>query len=372
MENNFIQRKLYNWLQRETGSSGVRKVATLQGAIASEIGNVRNDNQDKAIAFKSVDAQGRDYAVAVVADGIGGMNDGAACAALAIASFTSSICDLSQISSSSPTARMVKAATSANEAVYRDYLGRGGSTLVAVLFSFGMSPIWVSAGDSRIYLKSGNSLKLLTIDDTIAGQLNKSGMVPAEHSKILQFVGMGKGLEPHVGDVKETAEGQLILTTDGVHYLEKGSEWFKSIIQNAPDAGAIAKRLVDVAKWCGGPDNATLACVGFPFQPSKRHSVGDGIQIWDAFGELDIQLQPNPSSNRRPSVTAFDQNSSNASDAIDDYVEPQLIDEDEPELFPPTGKTTGRTNPKKPRKRRAKKPMDKDTPELDIKFSKKE
>jgi serine/threonine protein phosphatase PrpC len=372
MENNFIQRKIYNWLQRETGSSGVRKVASLRGAIASEIGNVRSDNQDKAIAFKGVDAQGRDYAVAVVADGIGGMNDGAACAALAIASFTSAICELSQINSSSPTSRMMQAANSANEAVYRDYLGRGGSTLVAVLFSFGMPPIWVSAGDSRIYLQSGNSLKLLTTDDTIAGQLNKSGTVPAEHSKILQFVGMGKGLEPHLGEVREAVEGQLILTTDGVHYLEKGSEWFKSIIQNAPDAGATAKRLVEVAKWCGGPDNATLACVGFPFQPSERHVVGDGIQIWDAFGELDIQLQPNLSSNRRPSVIALDQHSSKATDAVDDDVEPQLIEEYEPELFPPTGKTTGKTTPKKPRKSRAKKPMDQDTPKLDIEFSKKE
>lgn len=378
MENSFIQRKLYNWLRRETGSSGVRKVASLQGAIASEIGNVRSDNQDKAIAFKGADAQGREYAVAVVADGIGGMNDGAACAALTIASFTSAICALSQANSSSPMARMKQAANSANEAVYRDYLGRGGSTLVAVLFSSGMPPIWVSAGDSRIYLHSGKSLKLLTTDDTIAGQLNKSGTVPAEHSKILQFVGMGKDLEPHVGDVREAHEGQLILTTDGVHYLEKGSEWFKSIIQNAPDAGATAKRLVEVAKWCGGPDNATLACVGFPFQPSERQAIGDGIQIWDAFGELDIQLQPNLIPNRQSSINDRNQSSSKAPVLVDDDGEPQLIEEDEPEFFPSTGKTTGKITPKKTRKSRAKKPideknpMDKDTPKLDIEFSKKE
>lgn len=372
MENSFIQRKLYNWLRRETGSSGVRKVASLQGAIASEIGNVRSDNQDKAIAFKGSDAQGREYAVAIVADGIGGMNDGAACAALAIASFTSAICALFQANSSSPMARMKQAANSANEAVYRDYLGRGGSTLVAVLFSSGMPPIWVSAGDSRIYLHSSNSLKLLTTDDTIAGQLNKSGVVPAEHSKILQFVGMGKDLEPHVGDVREAHEGQLILTTDGVHYLENGSEWFKSIIQNAPDAGATAKRLVEVAKWCGGPDNATLACVGFPFQPSERREVSDGIQIWDAFGELDVQLLPNLTSNRQKSIGDVHQSSSKAPIAVVDDGEPHLIEDDEPEFFAPTTKATSKTIPKKSRKSRAKMPADTDTPKLDIEFSKKE
>jgi PPM family protein phosphatase len=368
MENSFILRKLYNWLRRETGSSGVRKVASLHGAIASEIGNVRSDNQDKAIAFKGFDARGREYAVAVVADGIGGMNDGAACAALAIAAFTSEISVLSQVGFSSPLTQMKQAAHFANEAVYRDYLGRGGSTLVAVLFLSGMPPIWVSAGDSRIYLQSGKSLKLLTTDDTIAGQLNKSGTVPAEHSKILQFVGMGKDFEPHVDEVREAHEGELILTTDGVHFLENGSDWFKSIIQNAPDAGATAKRLVEVAKWCGGPDNATLACFGFPFRPFERGAVGDGIQIWDAFGELDIQLQHNPVSRQQPSSNVRYQSPRKPPVSDVDDGEPQLIDEDEPELLPTTGKTT----PKQPRKSRSKKPIDKDTPQLDIEFSKKE
>lgn len=372
MENSFVQRKLYNWLRRETGSSGVRKVAPLRGAIASEIGNVRSDNQDKAIAFRGADAQGREYAVAVVADGIGGMNDGAACAALAVASFTSEICELFQSNMSSPTACMKRAAHFANEAVYRHYLGRGGSTLVAVLFSAGIPPAWVSAGDSRIYLQSGNSLKLLTTDDTIAGQLKKSGEVPAEHSKILQFVGMGKDLEPHVGDVKEAHEGQLILTTDGVHFLEKNSEWFRSIIRNAPDAGATAKRLIDVAKWCGGPDNATLACVGFPFQPSGRSASEDGVQIWDSFGELDIQLHSYPPSNLPARNADLDRHSSTALDTNDNGVEPELIEEDEPELFLSADKAKDKSNPKRPRKTRAKKPVDEATPKLDIEFSKKE
>lgn len=372
MENSFVQRKLYNWLRRETGSSGVRKVAPLRGAIASEIGNLRSDNQDKAIAFKSFDAQGREYAVTIVADGIGGMNDGAACAALAVAAFTAEICALFQTNNGSPKTCMKQAAHSANDAVYREYLGRGGSTLVAVLFSAGTPPLWVSAGDSRIYLQSKDHLKLLTTDDTIAGQLNKSGEVSAEHSKILQYVGMGKDLEPHIGEVKEVHEGQLILTTDGVHFLEKGSDWFKSIIQNAPDAGATAKRLVDVARWCGGPDNATLACVGVPFRPSDRHAVADGVQIWDAFGELDIQLQPPSPASHRLGTSDLTPKSNRSPNTTEEDIEPNLIEKDEPELFPSTGKASEQAPTKRPRKSRAKKPADKDAPKLDIKFSKKE
>ncbi len=182
---------------------------------------------------------------------------------------------------------------------------------------------------------------------------------------------MGKDFEPHLGEVREVLEGKLILTTDGVHYLEYGSNWFKKIIENAPDAGATAKRLVDVAKWCGGPDNATLACLGFPFYPSDRRVIGDGIQIWDAFGELDIQLQlnsmPNPNNGIGSGVQNSDQIPSNDQSATDE-IEPQLIEDDEPELLPLKRKTT----PKKPRKSRAKKAESKDTPQLDIEFSKKE
>ena len=364
--------KIFNWLQRKTGSSGVCEVAALRGAVASEIGNVRNDNQDKAIVVKGVNAQAREYAIAVVADGIGGMTDGAACAALSIASFTYAITNLSRRSNFSPEVRMVEAANFANEAVYRKYLGRGGSTLVAVMFSAGTPPLWVSAGDSRIYLQSGSLFKLLTTDDTIAGQLNKNGTVTAEQSKILQFVGMGKDLDPNVGNVTEPLQGQLILTTDGVHYLEKSSEWFKSIIQNAPNASATAKRLVEVANWCGGLDNATLACVSFPLRQSERHSASDGIQIWDAFGELDIELQPNRTSIRQPNVDTLDRNTSNVRPAVVEDVNLQVIEDDKLGLLSPTGKTKCQTAPQRSRKNQAKKTHQKNAPQLDIEFSRKE
>ncbi len=163
------------------------------------------------------------------------------------------------------------------------------------MFVPGQAPAWVSAGDSRIYLHASNALRPLTVDDTIAGQLNRGGRVPPEHSKILQFVGMGKNFEPHVGEVADVLEEQLLLTTDGVHYLEDGSDWFKNVIQHAPEAGAAAKRLIDVAKRCEGPDNATVAVVEFPVQLSEYLSVDSDLQMWDAFGELHIQLQHAPS-----------------------------------------------------------------------------
>lgn len=372
MKNPFVQRKLTGWLLRETSISGVRRVSCVRGAIASEIGSVRSDNQDKAIVFKGSDAAGRPYAVAVVADGIGGMKDGAKCASLAIASFTSAFSELALSSRVSLRERLFQAATLSNEAVYRDFLGQGGSTLVAVMFVPGHAPLWVSAGDSRIYLYTKNVLKPLTVDDTIAGLLNKGGRVPPEHSKILQFVGMGKNFEPHIGEVIGALDGQMLLTTDGVHYLDDGSDWFRNVMRHAPDAASTAKRLIEVAKWCGGPDNATLAVVDFPVQLSENFSADDGLQLWDAFGELHIQLQQAPSQmpsevpevSKKSSIPAQDR------DRIDYDDEPLLLEDVEPKIAPtPKKRPSRKKTAPKAKSSSVKKKVEQAPPQLDITFS---
>jgi serine/threonine protein phosphatase PrpC len=372
MNNIFTQRKLTGWLLRETNVSGVRRVASLRGALASEIGNVRSDNQDKAIVFRGATAVGRPYAVAVVADGIGGMKDGAKCASLAIASFTSALSELVLSRNTSLRDCLFQAATLANEAVYSDFLGRGGSTLVAVMFVPGRPPLWVSAGDSRIYLHTKKALKLLTVDDTIAGQLNKVGRVPPEHSKILQFVGMGKDFEPHIGEVIDASEGQLVLTTDGVHYLEDGSDWFKNVMQYAPDPAATAKRLIDVAKWCGGPDNATLAVIEFPVQLSENVNIDDGLQVWDAFGELHIQLQftPPPIQSYTPMVSKKGSPPEEVLDRVEDDDELELLEDIEPKIVPAPKKRSPRKKAaSKAKPDNVNKQDEQEAPKLDFKFS---
>jgi PPM family protein phosphatase len=367
MINMFVQRKLTGWLLRETSVSGVRRVAPLRGALASEIGNVRTDNQDKAIVFKGADATGRPYAVAVVADGIGGMREGEKCASLAIASFASALSELALSRNISPKERLFQAAILSNEAVYRDFLGQGGSTLVAVMLVSGQVPIWVSAGDSRIYLYTKSALKPLTVDDTIAGQLKRGGRIPPEHSKILQFVGMGKNFEPHIGEVTDALEGQLVLTTDGVHYLDDGSDWFKNVMQHAPDTATTAKRLIDVAKWCGGHDNATIAIVEYPIQFSENRSFDDGLQVWDSFGELHIQLhlQSDTLEGSKKNLTP-----AQIRDRIEDDNEPLLLEDVKPKAAPtskkrpPRKKVASKATPISARKQ-----VEQEPPQLDIEFS---
>jgi len=237
MQSSFVERKIVSWLLRQTSTAGVRRVAFLDGAIASGIGNVRNENQDRAIIVRGTDRQGKSYVVMVVADGIGGMQDGTKCASLGIAAFISELCLASKSAYKKPIDWMRRGVHSANQTVFRHFQGRGGTTFVAVLLRHDEKPIWAGAGDSRLYVYGSKGIRQVSIDDTIAGQLGKVGSVPAEHMKILQYVGMGQDFTPHVETLECFGEQAVFLTTDGVHFLADNPDWFSNIIQHSNSVG---------------------------------------------------------------------------------------------------------------------------------------
>lgn len=284
-----IQNQLTAWLLRRTAATGIRRVAPFSAAIASDIGNVRNDNQDRAVISRGIDKHGRDYIVLAVADGIGGMRDGATCAALAISSFLSTINQYAQAGIESSEDLIRNAVVAANKAIFSKYRGEGGSTLVALLVRPGHPTCWLSIGDSRVYCLLGKSLNQTSIDDTIAGQLGVSHEVTPEQSKLLQFIGMGNELEPHIAKLIAEPINGVILTTDGIHFLAPSTKLLEQIVSNAQDPGVCVKRLIELAKWCGGPDNATAAMITFPSdsQQEERPSYLC-LEVWDAFGELQI------------------------------------------------------------------------------------
>lgn len=284
-----IQARLTAWLNRRTTTGGVRRVALLGAAIASELGCVRQDNQDRALVARGRDKSGQEYAVVAVADGMGGMRDGAACASLTVGAFVASLNGYDQARDTDIESRIRQAIIAADRAVFEKFGGDGGSTLVALVIRPGHSIHWASVGDSRVYTSSGKTLTQVSVDDTIAGQLGKNVEGGFDQSKLLQFVGMGSEIEPHVVELLEGNVDAIILTTDGIHYLGQSPNWLGQIIVNAPDPGACVKRLVELAKWCGGPDNATVAMISLSANwESNDQPDYSCLEVWDSFGELQI------------------------------------------------------------------------------------
>jgi len=46
------------------------------------------------------------------------------------------------------------------------------------------------------------------------------------------------------------------MTSDGTHYIDQ--QIFKTVIEKADDANRAAERLLALARWLGGPDNASI------------------------------------------------------------------------------------------------------------------
>jgi len=84
-----FQEKIEAWLSRRAPERALNQCFGLSAVLATDIGLERTENKDRVAALKinSRSPNGRPLIAVVVADGMGGMRDGAKCATLALSSF---------------------------------------------------------------------------------------------------------------------------------------------------------------------------------------------------------------------------------------------------------------------------------------------
>jgi PPM family protein phosphatase len=270
---------------RRTAPSAVRRVAPLNAAIATDVGTVREENQDRVAVMRGSDRNGTTFVLAVLADGIGGMKRGAECASITLGTFIDSVVTGAQ-QSHAPRDWLLSALVQANRAVYARHAGDGGSTLAAILMAKGNPPLWLSIGDSRVFHATDAKLIQLSRDDTLEGQLGKP-IEGGRRSELLQFVGIGENLEPHIEASPSIQIGTMLLTSDGVHFIEP--TYLAKVLQFAPDLGVCVRRLTDLAKMLGAPDNASVAALSLdaPKADPDAH-LDSSFEVWDPFGELQV------------------------------------------------------------------------------------
>lgn len=286
MEKDEIQLQLQRWLSRTTTAFSVRKVINLPIALASDVGIVRTENQDVVVLLRAQVTSQKSFLVGVLCDGMGGMIDGKGCAELAVSSFISSCIRYRKLNLKD---RLLKAVDYSNETVYNKYHGQGGATLSAFILDSDKNLEAVNVGDSRIYIEANTGFEQVTTDDTIAGQLrNEFHGVEVSH-RLLQHIGIGSGLEPHLIDLPSVDSiSKILLTSDGAHYV--AHDTLKRIFSPNISSEQLAKRLMNVANWCGGHDNASalvLTDLASVFLANENVHTGT-IDVWDPFS--DVQL----------------------------------------------------------------------------------
>lgn len=302
-EQDVIKLQVRDWLMRQVPASAARSVSGLNVAICSDIGNVRTENQDKAAVLRAQVSPDKYFLVCVLCDGMGGMVEGESCAVLAVSSFISSCIRNRKLSVNE---RLLKGVNEANIDVFNEFGGDGGATLSALILDSDGNVAGINVGDSRIYSLSKGELQQISVDDTIAGQLQKGKQSSELSHKLLQFIGIGTDIEPHLLDFPVLSEIQsILLTSDGVHFI--GDHTLKALASQKVPTLELSKRLVQISKWFGGHDNSTtIAITDVSNIPDNDQNTRTGtVQLWDSFGDVQfvgIEREQSPPPVKEPKL----------------------------------------------------------------------
>lgn len=227
---------------------GRQKRDDLVVSHAVDAGRRRSANEDRVFADES-------RGLFVVADGMGGMRDGAEAADTVIRVVTERLATGS-ISESD----IVAAISDADEAV-RAALGEGsaGSTVV-VAHASDDEIVLAHAGDSRAVLVSDDSLQVLTADHNLAALYVESGRLTADEarnhpssSRLTSYVGMGPSMTVEIDRVVLASGDCLVIATDGLPLMLSDDE-IVSVVSGA-DRTAAARALVEATLEAGALDN---------------------------------------------------------------------------------------------------------------------
>ena len=282
-----------NWFTTDGGTQTSRYIND-SFSIASDVGVKRSENQDR-IALLHVGSASRmtGFWCLALCDGMGGMENGGRAASIALSAFFEELVRSRRLE---PKKRLSEAAWAANRAVSNIVSG-GGSTLSALIIERG-KVYTVNVGDSRIFArtKTEDSLVRLTVDDTMEEAYKSSG------KGLLQHIGMGDGLVPHIENINSSDYQSFVITSDGAHLI--GEHMLSVLELNAASSSEYCHRVLQVARWMGGPDNASIGTFKVPENsPAETENISTDFSVWSLAGRLRIAWSERQTyGNRLPEV----------------------------------------------------------------------
>ncbi|GGM20523.1 PP2C family protein-serine/threonine phosphatase [Micromonospora yangpuensis] len=227
----------------------------LRSAIINDVGLVRTNNEDSALAGDRLVA---------VADGMGGLPAGELASEIVIrildeltppTGVTEATDALLAVVSTAN--QRIRAAITADPA--RDGMG---TTLTAALLA-GETLVLAQVGDSRCYLLRDGELTQLTRDDTFVQALVDQGaLTPAQarqhpqRSLVTRAV-QGADAPPAIGTLTVYAGDRLLLCSDGLSdYVADGA--IAGTLNSYAERQHCGEQLVKLAHQAGAPDNVTV------------------------------------------------------------------------------------------------------------------
>jgi len=270
-------------------------------ASATTIGlePTRTVNQD-AYGFSCVQSEAeegmRSWAVAPVADGMGGMAAGELASALAVNTVLTeamgSLATFRTLSAEEQAQMTADWVRKANEKVcdaMEAKQAKGGCTLVCA-FVLEKRLTVAHAGDCRIYLIRDGSIQTLTRDHSVAMSLVMQGERDIsqlrsypDRSNVTRSLGERKKLPGHYVDTLAQTTGKesmelragdiLFLCSDGLWEPVIEQAMIDVLAEHAADMKAAADKLIALALLNGAPDNATVSLLRIDEGPHTQSKV---------------------------------------------------------------------------------------------------
>jgi len=223
-------------------------------------GRRHSENQDSVLALSR-----NGVSLLAVADGVGGLSEGAAASAATIRSLQEGFERLPE----EPAEEVLRSQLSrANATLYAEHHGRpgkmSGSTIVALVFEKG-SVLVAHVGDSRAYLMRNGELRRLTEDHSLVAEQVRLGILTPEQAAtsrqrhvITRSLGVAPTLDVEFDDRLECRPGDLfLLCSDGLSDVVP-EEDLANMLAGSVQVGRTASELIAAANERGGPDNISV------------------------------------------------------------------------------------------------------------------
>jgi serine/threonine protein phosphatase PrpC len=234
---------------------------TLTVAWLTDVGCVRKNNEDAQGIFPGHESP--KGSLIVLADGMGGAAAGEVASQLAVETVGRSYY---AEPSSSPGDSLRAAIEAANAAIYGraaedPKLGGMGTTCTAIAV-VGREIWYGHVGDSRAYVVAGQTMTQITRDHSLAAEYERTGGEGGAPARARNVLTRCLGVKPEVKvDVPEEPirledDGVIVTCSDGLSNQVDDGEIFHVVSMHLPDGAC--KRLVQLAKERGGPDNITV------------------------------------------------------------------------------------------------------------------
>lgn len=255
--------------------------AQLIVSSARSVGRQRDHNEDALFTFSATlagDANSLPFGIFVIADGMGGHQQGEVASEVATRAMANHIFERLYVPLFGPERETPQESVQevlqtgvmeAHNAVLKEAPG-GGTTMTAVLI-MGNRMTVAHVGDSRAYaVYTDGRMQMLTRDHSLVRRLEELGQITSEEANshpqrhvLYRALGLGEPFEPDVFTAPTPHAGYLLVCSDGLWGVVPEEEIFR-LISTSPNLHHACLNLVEAANAAGGPDNISAILVRMP------------------------------------------------------------------------------------------------------------